>query len=80
MTEEEINTFKEKIAETIMPIANNMTEDQIHELIEVVEKENPNLPNGFGNMLFEQIKILKYNQVEKEKKELENSLFKKKEF
>lgn len=62
MTKEEIQIFKEKIAETIMPAANNMTEEQIHKLVKQVEKENPDLPMGFSKMLLEQILILKYNK------------------
>ncbi len=62
MTKEEIQIFKEKIVETIMPAANRMTEEQIHNLIKSVEKENPELPNGFANMLLEQVLIQKYNK------------------
>lgn len=62
MTKEEIQIFKEKIVETIMPAANNMTEEQIKNVIKQVEKNNPELPNGFANMILEQILILKYNK------------------
>lgn len=61
MTHEEIEEFKVTIAKTIMPIAQNMTEEQIKNIITAVEKENPELPEGFGNMLFEQILVMKYN-------------------
>lgn len=63
MTQEEEQTFKEKIAKTIMPIAQNMTEDQIRNIIQNVENENPNLPSGFGQMLFEIIMVNKYNNT-----------------
>lgn len=65
MTQEEIEVFKNKITETIMPAAEKMTEEQIHDLIRNVEKENSELPSGFGDMLLEQILIMKYNQQEK---------------
>lgn len=61
MTLEEMKEFKETIATNIMPIAFNMTEEQIKNLIKNVEKDNPELPEGFGAMLFEQIMIMKYN-------------------
>ncbi len=62
MTTEEISQFREKISETIMPIAQNMKDADIKELIEHIEKENPELPEGFGNMLYEQVLILKYKK------------------
>ena len=61
MTKEEIQEFKETIAKTIIPIVQNMTEEQIKNIINLVEKEHDNLPDGFGNMLYEQILIMKYN-------------------
>lgn len=63
MTTEEIQQFKQKIMETIIPLAINMTEEQIKNIIDSVERENPNLPNGFGAMLFEQIIVHKYNRL-----------------
>lgn len=60
MTQEEIQEFKETIAKNIMPLVQNMTEEQIKNTIANVEKANPDLPRGFGNMLFEQIMILKF--------------------
>ncbi|GGD37757.1 hypothetical protein GCM10012288_09790 [Malaciobacter pacificus] len=60
MTVEEQKEFKEKIIETIIPLAINMTEDQIKNIIKVVESENKDIPKGFGSMLFEQIMIQKY--------------------
>ncbi|AXH12352.1 hypothetical protein [Halarcobacter bivalviorum] len=61
MTQEEIKEFKETIARTIIPIVQNMTEEQIRDIIKIVEKEHKDLPDGFGNMLYEQILIMKYN-------------------
>jgi hypothetical protein len=62
MTNEEINEFNEKIKETIMPLVENMKDDEIKDLIKHIEKENTELPEGFGNMLFEQILILKHKK------------------
>jgi hypothetical protein len=59
MTIEEETEFKKKISETILPIAMNMTEEKIRNILEIVEKDNPELPNGFANMLLEQIIIKK---------------------
>lgn len=61
MTQEEEIEFRQKIIETILPIATNMTEDQIRNIILAVEQENPNLPEGFGSMLFQQIMVQKFN-------------------
>ncbi|RXK00898.1 hypothetical protein CRU98_00170 [Arcobacter sp. CECT 8986] len=63
MTKEEEQEFIDKIKETIMPYAQNMTKEQIQSLVENVEKQNPNLPFGFGNMLLEQIHLLKYGEI-----------------
>jgi hypothetical protein len=65
MTKEEEKEFKEKIIETIMPIATNMTENQIRTIIQNVEQGNEDLPSGFGAMLFEQIFINKNNSLSK---------------
>lgn len=65
MTIEEEQEFRNKIKETILPIALNMTEDQIRNIISSVEKSNENLPKGFGAMLFEQIIVHKYNKLQK---------------
>ncbi|BAK73360.1 MAG: hypothetical protein AB7S49_07685 [Arcobacter sp.] len=65
MTLEEEKEFKQKIQETILPFAVNMTEDQIRKVILSVEKSNSNLPKGFADMLFEQIMVYKYNQLNK---------------
>ncbi len=61
MTQEEIREFKETIAKTIIPLAQNMTEEQIKIIINNVTKDNSELPKGFGNMIYEQIMIMKYN-------------------
>jgi len=61
MTQEEEQEFKHTIARTIIPIVQNMTEEQIRNIIDIVEKEHEDLPEGFGNMLYEQILIMKYN-------------------
>lgn len=66
MTIEEEKIFREKIKETILPLAINMTEDQIRTIINSVEKNNENLPNGFGSMLFEQIMIYKNNNLNRQ--------------
>lgn len=60
MTKEEQQEFKNKIKELILPFALNMTEDQIRNVISTVEKQNSELPKGFGAMLFEQIMLHKY--------------------
>jgi hypothetical protein len=59
MTKEEIESFKISIAETILPHVKNMNDKRIKEIISHVEKSNPGLPEGFGNMLFEQLVIMK---------------------
>lgn len=59
MTEEEIKEFKQKIVDTIMPYAKNMPLEQIKNVIKNVEKQNLDLPEGFGSMLFEQIVVNK---------------------
>ncbi len=61
MTQEEIQKFKQTIVKTIIPIIQNMTEEQIKNIIQIVEKEHTELPEGFGNMLYEQILLMKYN-------------------
>lgn len=65
MTLEEEKEFRQKIQDTILPITMNMTEEQIRSIILSVEKNNPNLPEGFGAMLFEKIMIYKYNKLSK---------------
>ncbi|WP_320034064.1 hypothetical protein ACMC56_09080 [Campylobacterota bacterium DY0563] len=62
MTQEEIKEFKKTIERTILPIVKNMPEDQIKEIIALVEREHPELPKGYGYMLYEQILIMKYNK------------------
>jgi len=44
MTKEEEQEFRDKVAQTIFPLALNMTEDQIRQIIISVDKNNPNLP------------------------------------
>lgn len=62
MTLEEEIQFKQKIVETILPFALNMTKEQIRDIIDHVQEENTNIPEGFGEMLLEQIMIQKYNK------------------
>jgi len=62
MTTEEIDQFKLEIYNTIVPQVVNMQEEKIVEIIKMVEKDNPELPQGFGNMLYEQILVMKYRQ------------------
>ena len=59
MTIEEIETFKNAVIETILPHAKYMNNEQILQIIEMAQKNNEELPFGFGNMLFEQIIALK---------------------
>lgn len=60
MTKDEEIEFKNKINELIMPYALSMTEEQIKNIIINVEKQNSDLPSGFGAMLFEQIMLTRY--------------------
>ena len=62
MTKEEEQEFIEKIKETIMPYAQNMTEEQIKSLVHTVQNQNQSLPSGFADMLLEQIRFLKYGK------------------
>jgi len=55
MTTEEITQFQNTIKDTIVPIAQNMTETQIQDIIQNV----PEVDDKFKNMLFEQIIIIK---------------------
>ena len=61
MTIEEEKEFRQKVIDTIFPYAVNMTETQIRNIIQNVEKNNKELPEGFSSMLFQQIIIYKYN-------------------
>jgi hypothetical protein len=65
MTIEEEKELRQKITDTILPLAMNMTEDQIRNIILTVEKENSELLRGFGAMLFEQIMVQKYNKLKR---------------
>ena len=53
MTLEEEKEFRQKVIQTVLPLAINMTEDQIRSIIQNVEKSNEDLPSGFGAMLFQ---------------------------
>ena len=61
MTLEEEKELRQKITDTILPLAMNMTEDKIRTIILAVEKDNKDLQEGFGAMLFEQIMDQKNN-------------------
>ena len=65
MTFEEEKELRQKITDTILPLAANMTEDQIRSIIMAVEKDNSEIQAGFGAMLFEQIMVQKYNRLRK---------------
>lgn len=65
MTREEEKEFRQNVTNTILPLAMNMTEDKIRMIIQNVEKDNADLPEGFGAMLFEQIIVHKYNKLNK---------------
>ncbi len=65
MTIEEEEIFIDKIKETLLPIVIYMKEEEIKKIILSVEEHNENLPEGFGDMLFEQLIILKYNRLGK---------------
>ncbi len=62
MTKQEEQEFREKVTQTIFPLVNNMTEDQIKQIMISVENSNPELPVGFADMLFQQIMVYKYNK------------------
>ena len=61
MTLLEEKELRQKITDTILPLAMNMTEDKIRTIILAVEKDNKDLQEGFGAMLFEQIMVQKSN-------------------
>ena len=63
MTIEEEKELRQKNADTILPLAMNMTEDQIRSTIIAVEKDTKDLQEGFGAMLFEQIMVQKSNRL-----------------
>ena len=63
MTIEEENELRQKITDSILPLAMNMTEEQVRNIISTVEKENNDIQAGFGEMLFEQIMVQKYNKL-----------------
>lgn len=59
MTVEEIEQFKNTIADTILPYAKYMKNEQIQEIIKSVLKNNPEMPSEFANMVLEQIILMK---------------------
>ena len=63
MTIEEEKELRQKITDSILPLAMNMTEEQVRNIISTVEKENNDIQAGFGEMLFEQIMVQKYNKL-----------------
>ncbi|MBY0540621.1 MAG: hypothetical protein WCR78_04785 [Arcobacteraceae bacterium] len=63
MTLLEEKELRQKITDTILPLAMNMTEDKIRTIIVAVEKDNKDLQEGFGAMLFEQIMVQKNNRL-----------------
>ncbi len=63
MTLEEEKELRQKITDTILPLAMNMTEEQIKSVIVSVEKGNSEIQKGFGAMLFEQIIVQKNNRL-----------------
>jgi len=65
MTNEEQLIFVDKIKDTILPIAIYLKDEEIKKIIQEVEKANDTLLQGFGDMLFEQIIILKHNRLGK---------------
>ena len=65
MTIEEEKELRQKITDTILPLAMNMTEEQIKSVIVSVEKGNSEIQKGFGAMLFEQIMVQKYNKLKR---------------
>ena len=56
MTTEEIKQFQDTIKETILPLAKNMTNLQVEEII----KNVPQIDDKFKNMLLEQILVIKH--------------------
>jgi hypothetical protein len=65
MTLEEEKELRQKITDAILPLAMNMTEEQIKSVIISVEKGNNEIQKGFGAMLFEQIMVQKNNRLRK---------------
>lgn len=65
MTLEEEKELRQKITDTILPLAMNMTEEQIRTIILNVEKTNEEIQKGFGAMLFEQIMVQKNNKLKR---------------
>ena len=65
MTLEEEKELRQKITDTILPPAMNMTEEQIRTIILNVEKTNEEIQKGFGAMLFAQIMVQKNNKLKR---------------
>ncbi len=65
MTLEEEKELRQKITDTILPLAMSMTEEQIRNIILNVEKTNEEIQKGFGAMLFEQIMVQKNNKLKR---------------
>lgn len=63
MTQDEIIQFQEEIRTTILPNVINMPENKIAEIIDMVARDNPDLPDGFAHMILEQILELKSNSA-----------------
>jgi hypothetical protein len=66
MTSEEIIQFKHTIQETILPHVINLSNEKVAEMVSIIQNQNPELPQGFGSMLLEQLLQMK----EKVKEEL----------
>ena len=58
MTQEEIKQFQDTIKDTILPLAKNMTNIQVEDIIKSV----PQIDDKFKNMLLEQILVIKNNK------------------
>lgn len=61
MTNEEIEVFKNTIAETILPHVLNLSDNEIKKIIEEVSKTNNQIPENFGSMLYTQVLLAKKN-------------------
>ncbi len=69
VVDDKIRTFeglKTQIERTkIQNDSSDSAMEEIKKIILSVEEQNENLPEGFGDMLFEQLIILKYNRLGK---------------
>lgn len=59
MNKEEIEQFKQTIEETILPHVLNISNEKVAELVYMIQNQNPDLPEGFGSMLLEQLLVMK---------------------